>query len=28
VNKDLDFTSIYKDQIDAAKHVDGVTFIQ
>ncbi|AET95026.1 Type IV secretion system protein VirB10 (plasmid) [Burkholderia sp. YI23] len=28
VNKDLDFTSIYKEQIDAAKHVDGVTFIQ
>ncbi|MDR5784562.1 TrbI/VirB10 family protein [Caballeronia sp. LZ065] len=28
VNKDLDFTSIYKDQIDAAKHLDGVTFIQ
>ncbi|SAK83239.1 conjugation TrbI family protein [Caballeronia fortuita] len=28
VNKDLDFTSIYKDQIDAQKHVDGVTFIQ
>ncbi|MDR5797989.1 TrbI/VirB10 family protein [Caballeronia sp. LZ008] len=28
VNKDLDFTSIYRDQIDAAKHVDGVTFIQ
>jgi type IV secretion system protein VirB10 len=28
VNKDLDFTSIYKDQIDAANHVDGVTFIQ
>ncbi|GAB5098057.1 TrbI/VirB10 family protein [Caballeronia sp. HLA56] len=28
VNKDLDFTSIYKEQIDTAKHVDGVTFIQ
>ncbi|MGX2055842.1 TrbI/VirB10 family protein [Xanthomonas axonopodis] len=28
VNKDLDFTAIYKDEIDAAKHGDGVTFIQ
>ncbi|CAL8481730.1 TrbI/VirB10 family protein [Caballeronia sp. S22] len=28
VNKDLDFTSIYKDEIDAAKHGEGVTFIQ
>ncbi|AET95627.1 Type IV secretion system protein VirB10 (plasmid) [Burkholderia sp. YI23] len=28
VNKDVDFTSIYKDEIDAAKHGDGVTFIQ
>lgn len=28
VNKDLDFTPIYKDEIDAAKHGDGVTFIQ
>ncbi|WP_045123785.1 TrbI/VirB10 family protein [Xanthomonas citri] len=27
VNKDLDFTPIYKDDIDAAKHGDGVTFI-
>ncbi|CEH59911.1 hypothetical protein XACS582_14090001 [Xanthomonas citri pv. citri] len=28
MNKDLDFTAIYKDEIDAAKHGDGVTFIQ
>lgn len=28
VNKDLDFTLLYKDDIDAAKHGDGVTFIQ
>lgn len=28
VNKDLDFTPIYKDEIDAAKHSDGVTFVQ
>jgi type IV secretion system protein VirB10 len=28
VNKDLDFTPIYKGEIDAAKHGDGVTFIQ
>ncbi|MFA4410217.1 TrbI/VirB10 family protein [Xanthomonas perforans] len=28
VNKDLDFTAIYRDEIDAAKHGDGVTFIQ
>ncbi|CEH58608.1 hypothetical protein XACS582_13390003 [Xanthomonas citri pv. citri] len=27
MNKDLDFTPIYKDDIDAAKHGDGVTFI-
>ncbi|PNR90609.1 type VI secretion protein [Xanthomonas oryzae pv. oryzae] len=28
VNKDLDFTAIYKDEIDGAKRGDGVTFIQ
>ncbi|WP_175983223.1 TrbI/VirB10 family protein [Caballeronia zhejiangensis] len=28
VNKDLDFTSIYQEEIDAAKHGEGVTFIQ
>lgn len=28
VNKDLDFTSIYKDEIAEAKHGEGVTFIQ
>lgn len=28
VNKDLDFTALYKDEIDAAKHSAGVTFIQ
>lgn len=28
VNKDLDFTPIYKDEIDATKHSDGVMFIQ
>lgn len=28
VNKDLDFTSIYKNEIDAAKHGEGMTFIQ
>ncbi len=28
VNKDLDFTPIYKDEIAATKHGDGVTFIQ
>ncbi|MBV6885912.1 type VI secretion protein [Xanthomonas euvesicatoria] len=27
VNKDLDFTAIYKDEIDGAKRGDGVTFI-
>lgn len=28
VNKDLDFTPIYKDEIEASKHGDVVTFIQ
>jgi type IV secretion system protein VirB10 len=28
VNKDLDFTPVYKDEIDATRHADSITFIQ